>query len=76
MTMHLFVTAILCNADIDECDGERHICFDCGGEGLILDSCFEDTCCCSDPEFQHETLTCLTCNGIGSYPCPSWVQVT
>ena len=25
-------------------------CYECGGEGYIVADCFEDSCCCADPE--------------------------
>ena len=34
-------------------------CWNCGGEGYVLNDCFEDTCCCLDPEEEH-----------GYSPCP------
>jgi hypothetical protein len=36
-------------------------CGECGGEGWIVADCFEDTCCCADPESQHDLIRC-TCN--------------
>jgi len=40
----------------DECDL-------CGGEGFIEGECFEDTCCCADPEDEHGLIPCPQCNG-------------
>ena len=42
----------------DEFDQE---CGECGGEGYILADCFEDTCCCADPETSHGMVRCI-CN--------------
>lgn len=53
-----------------ECDGERHECWSCGGEGYVLDDCFEDSCCCADPETDHDTVACEQCSGAGGWPCP------
>lgn len=36
-------------------------CGECGGEGWILGDCFEDTCCCADPESEHGWIRC-NCN--------------
>jgi hypothetical protein len=68
-------------ADLDKRDLDRHItgnwgedsvpddygedCLECGGEGWILDGCFEDTCCCADPENDHVYLPCSRCNPKG-----------
>lgn len=40
-------------------------CEECGDEGWILDDCFEDTCCCADPETQHGIIPCPMCNPEG-----------
>lgn len=42
-------------------DGEG--CFECGDEGYVVDDCFEDTCCCADPELQHGLIRCPVCGG-------------
>lgn len=47
----------------DELDGDE--CYECGGEGIVLNDCFEDTCCCADPEAQHGYSTCPACRGKG-----------
>jgi hypothetical protein len=47
------------NCDFD--DG----CYECGGEGWILDECFEDTCCCANPDAQHDYIPCPVCNPKG-----------
>lgn len=39
-------------------------CPECGGEGYVLDDCFEDTCCCADPE-EHGYVKCSLCFGKG-----------
>ena len=44
-------------------DGENDGCYECGGEGFIVDDCFEDTCCCADPELQHGLIPCPVCGG-------------
>lgn len=36
---------------------------ECGGDGWITDDCFEDTCCCLDPDTQHGVIPCPTCKG-------------
>ena len=38
-------------------------CGECGGEGYIVADCFEDTCCCADPEFEHGLIVCPNCGG-------------
>jgi hypothetical protein len=38
-------------------------CYECGGEGYVLADCFEDTCCCADPESQHGYIVCPVCRG-------------
>jgi hypothetical protein len=43
----------------DEYDGDE--CYECGGEGIVLDDCFEDTCCCADPETEHDMVPCPVC---------------
>ena len=46
--------------DYEDYDGDD--CPDCGGAGWIVDECFEDTCCCIDPELTHNIIPCPTCN--------------
>lgn len=46
------------NADPVDDDEE---CYECGGEGFILNECFEDTCCCLDPEMSHGYRPCPNC---------------
>lgn len=36
-------------------------CGECGGEGWVVADCFEDTCCCADPELEHGMVRC-DCN--------------
>lgn len=43
---------------IDDLDDE---CWNCGGEGYTLNDCFEDTCCCADPETEHGITRCPYC---------------
>lgn len=38
-------------------------CFECGGDGWIVDDCFEDTCCCANPEEDHGLIPCPNCGG-------------
>ena len=40
-------------------------CGECGGEGWITGDCFEDTCCCADPEAEHGVIPCPLCNPEG-----------
>ena len=36
-------------------------CWNCGGDGYVLADCFEDTCCCADPELEHDLIPCQYC---------------
>ena len=47
-------------------DGADDECSECGGEGWIVDDCFEDTCCCADPETEHDIIPCPVCNAKGA----------
>lgn len=38
-------------------------CYQCGGEGWITGECFEDTCCCANPEEDHDMIPCPVCSG-------------
>ena len=40
-------------------------CWECGYDGWVLADCFEDSCCCADPEEEHEYEPCRTCNSWG-----------
>lgn len=40
-------------------------CGECGGEGYVVADCFEDTCCCAEPELEHGLIRCPTCGGNG-----------
>lgn len=40
---------------------EEQDCWKCGGDGYIPHDCFEDTCCCLDPDDD----ICDICNGEG-----------
>jgi hypothetical protein len=42
---------------------EDEDCDTCGGEGWVTAECFEDTCCCADPDTQHGLIRCPTCGG-------------
>lgn len=59
-----------CNEDLDTCDGSWHVCWVCGGDGVNIADCIEDSCCCADTEDEHGIVTCNNCNGKGGYPCP------
>lgn len=48
----------------DYCDDDDG-CWECGGEGWIENECFEDTCCCADPEASHGIRPCWRCNPQG-----------
>lgn len=48
--------------DADDWDADwMESCGECGGEGYVLADCFEDTCCCADPETEHGYIRCQ-CN--------------
>ena len=49
----------------DFCDygDEPEGCYECGGEGYVVAECFEDTCCCEDPEMEHGLIPCPLCGG-------------
>lgn len=36
-------------------------CFKCDGDGYVVADCFEDTCCCEDPETEHGIISCPLC---------------
>lgn len=55
-----------CSADIDDCDGERHVCGDCGGDGWTEDD---------DGVNGVEDVMCSTCQGKGGWPCPSAANI-
>ena len=59
----------ICNEELDDCDGSWHVCWNCGGDGVYLADCFEDSCCCGDPETEHDTVLCNMCSGKGGTPC-------
>ena len=40
-------------------------CPECGGDGWVTADCFEDTCCCADPETEHGIEPCPLCNPTG-----------
>jgi hypothetical protein len=46
--------------EIDEYEDFEE-CPECGGEGWVVADCFEDTCCCADPELQHGMERCPVC---------------
>jgi hypothetical protein len=45
-------------------DPDDDECYECGGDGYVLANCFEDTCCCADPETSHGYIKCPFCRGI------------
>jgi hypothetical protein len=47
----------------DKPDDEVESCPDCHGEGYVLADCFEDSCCCANPEEDHDLVPCATCGG-------------
>lgn len=49
----------------DDEDFDEEGCYECGGEGWVVADCFEDTCCCADPDTQHGLIPCPLCNPIG-----------
>jgi hypothetical protein len=52
-------------APVDDDCTEDEDCVECGGDGWITDDCFEDTCCCADPETSHGMIPCPNCNPKG-----------
>lgn len=46
-------------------DEELEECYECGGEGFIIDECFEDSCCCEDPASDHDVIPCPVCSQKG-----------
>ena len=42
-------------------------CQECVGEGWVVADCFEDTCCCAEPEKQHGVTPCPFCNPGGKH---------
>ena len=46
-------------SDLKDFDSED--CYECGGEGYIVADCFEDSCCCADPELEHGLIPCPVC---------------
>lgn len=36
-------------------------CFNCGGDGFVVGECFEDSCCCANPELDHDLSPCPYC---------------
>lgn len=45
----------------EDCDGERHECWNCGGDGWEESEDWQD--------WGAETM-CWTCHSVGSWPCP------
>lgn len=50
-----------CDEDIDTCDGTSHVCWNCGGDGMVDGDDWQD----DDEEF-----VCGICRGAGGWPCP------
>ena len=50
-------------SDYEDSDWYEEDCYECEGEGFVLNECFEDTCCCADPELQHGYRICPVCRG-------------
>lgn len=46
-------------------DRDHEDCWDCGGDGYLLDDCGEDSCACAQPELDHDLIMCPTCRGTG-----------
>jgi len=42
-------------------DNTDEPCPDCDGDGLMLADCFEDSCCCAEPEMEHDLILCPSC---------------
>jgi hypothetical protein len=49
------------NSPYEEDEDYGEPCHECDDEGWILDDCFEDTCCCADPEVSHGYIPCPVC---------------
>ena len=47
----------------DDYPYDDDVCWQCGGDGYIVGDCFEDTCCCADPEREHDIIECSVCCG-------------
>jgi hypothetical protein len=47
-------------------DEDTEECYECGSEGWITGDCFEDTCCCADPDEEHGIIPCPRCNPAGA----------
>jgi hypothetical protein len=45
--------------DKDAYDG----CYECSDVGFVTAECFEDTCCCADPDEAHGLIVCHVCRG-------------
>jgi hypothetical protein len=46
-------------------DDFDELCGECGGEGYVIADCFEDTCCCANPDLEHGSIPCPQCHGDG-----------
>jgi len=47
---------------LDETEDLERECYECGGDGWVVDQCDEDSCCCEDPEASHGLVPCSVCN--------------
>jgi hypothetical protein len=54
------MTADVCSSE--DCDGSRHVCWDCGGDGFVESEDWQD--------WGAENM-CRTCRNVGSWPCPA-----
>jgi hypothetical protein len=43
-------------------DELNDLCSTCGDAGWIVGPCFEDVCCCEDPDTHHRMIPCPDCN--------------
>lgn len=49
---------------MDSMDDYESECPECDGEGFVVAPCFEDTCCCADPETEHGIIPCPLCGNL------------
>ena len=40
---------------------EEDECYECHGDGVVFAECFEDSCCCANPEQDHNVIPCPVC---------------
>jgi hypothetical protein len=53
------MSADVCTSE--DCNGERHECWNCGGDGFVESDDWQD--------WGGEGM-CQTCGNVGSWPCP------